>query len=219
MAKSRIAVIVGSNRRDSINRKLARALAKLGADKFDASFVRIDDLAMFNQDLEGNLPEEAVRFKSELANADGVLIVTPEHDRSIPALLKNAVDWGARPYGKNSWAGKPGFITGTSPGAIGSALAQQHLRSVMVGLGMILLGGEAYVTFKPNLVDDDGDITDESTKKFLQGFLDRFFIGCAALTARPALSNSGSLSMLAGGGAVQLQWWGSTAAYWPDGYR
>jgi chromate reductase len=174
MAKSRIAIIVGSNRRDSINRKLARALAKLGADKFDASFVRIDDLPMFNQDLEGNLPEEAVRFKSEIANADGVLIVTPEHDRSIPALLKNAVDWGARPYGKNSWAGKPGFITGTSPGAIGSALAQQHLRSVMVGLGMILLGGEAYVTFKPNLVDEDGNITDESTRKFLQGFLDRF---------------------------------------------
>jgi chromate reductase len=151
MAKSRIAIIVGSNRRDSINRKLARALAKLGADKFDARFVRIDDLPMFNQDLEGNLPEEAVRFKSE-----------------------NAVDWGARPYGKNSWAGKPGFITGTSPGAIGSALAQQHLRSVMVGLGMILLGGEAYVTFKPNLVDEDGNITDENTRKFLQGFLDRF---------------------------------------------
>jgi chromate reductase, NAD(P)H dehydrogenase (quinone) len=174
MAKPRIAIIVGSNRRDSINRKLARALAKLGADKFDASLVRIDDLPMFNQDLEGNLPEEAVRFKSELANADGVLIVTPEHDRSIPALLKSAVDWGARPYGKNSWAGKPGFITGTSPGAIGSALAQQHLRSVMVGLGMILLGGEAYVTFKPDLVDEVGNIADESTRKFLQGFLDRF---------------------------------------------
>src|SRR5262249_23751366 len=82
---------------------------------------------------------------SELARADGVLIVTPEHDRSIPAVLKNAIDWGARPWGKNSWTGKPTFITGTSPGAIGSALAQQHLRSVMVGLGMILLGGEAYV--------------------------------------------------------------------------
>ena len=143
MAKPRVAIIVGSNRRNSINRKLARALAKPGADKFDASFLRIDDLPMFNQDLEGNLPEEAVRFKSELATADGVLIVTPEHDRSIPALLKNAVDWGARPYGKNSWTGKPGFITGTSPGAIGSALAQQHLRSVMVGLGMILQSGEA----------------------------------------------------------------------------
>src|ERR1700722_4640617 len=182
MVRPRIAIIVGSNRRDSINRKLARALAELGADKPDASFVRIDDLPMFNQELEGDLPEEAVRFKSELAKADGVLIVTPEHDRSIPALLKNAVDWGARPYGKNSWAGKPGFITGTSPGAIGSALAQQHLRSVMVGLGMILLGGEAYVTFKPNLVDEDGNITDESTRKFLQGSLDRFISLVARLS-------------------------------------
>jgi chromate reductase len=174
MAKLHLAVIVGSNRRDSINRKLAQALTKLGADKFDANFVRIDDLPMFNQDLEGNLPAEVVRFKNELAHADGVLIVTPEHDRSIPAVLKNAVDWGARPWGKNSWAGKPAFITGTSPGAIGSALAQQHLRSVMTGLGMILQGGEAYVTFKPDLVDDQGNIGDESTRKFLQGFLDQF---------------------------------------------
>jgi chromate reductase len=174
MAKPHLAVIVGSNRRDSINRKLAQALTKLGADKFDASFVRIDDLPMFNQDLEGDLPAEVVRFKNELARAGGVLIVTPEHDRSIPAVLKNAVDWGARPWGKNSWAGKPAFITGTSPGAIGSALAQQHLRSVMTGLGMILQGGEAYVTFKPDLVDDQGNIGDESTRKFLQGFLDQF---------------------------------------------
>ena len=174
MAKPHLAVIVGSNRRDSINRKLAQALTKLGADKFDASFVRIDDLPMFNQDLEGNLPAEVVRFKNELARAGGVLIVTPEHDRSIPAVLKNAVDWGARPWGKNSWTGKPAFITGTSPGAIGSALAQQHLRSVMTGLGMILQGGEAYVTFKPDLVDDQGNIGDESTRKFLQGFLDQF---------------------------------------------
>ena len=125
---------------------------------------------MYNQDNEGNLPPEVVRFKNELARADGVLIVTPEHDRSIPAVLKNAIDWGARPWGKNSWIGKPGFITGTSPGAIGSALAQQHLRSVMTGLGMILLGGEAYVTFKPNLIDDHGNIGDESTRKFLAGF-------------------------------------------------
>jgi chromate reductase, NAD(P)H dehydrogenase (quinone) len=174
MAKPHIAIVVGSNRRDSINRKLAQALAKLGADKFDASIVRIDDLPMFNQDHEGNLPPEVVRFKSEIARADGVLIVTPEHDRSIPAVLKNAVDWGARPYGKNSWAGKPTFITGTSPGAIGSAIAQQHLRSVMVSLGTILLGGEAYVTFKPNLVDDQGNIGDDGTRQFLQGFLDQF---------------------------------------------
>jgi chromate reductase len=174
MPKPQIAVIVGSNRRESINRKLAHALAKLGADKFDATFVRIDDLPMYNQDVEGNLPAEVVRFKNEIARADGVVIVTPEHNRSIPTVLKNAVDWGARPYGKNSWTDKPGFITGTSPGAIGSALAQQHLRSVMISLGMTLLGGEAYVTFKPNLIDEHGDIGDESTQKFLQTFVDRF---------------------------------------------
>ncbi len=174
MAKLHLAVIVGSNRRESINRKLALALAKLGADKFDANFVRIDHLPMFNQDLEGSLPPEVVRFKNELAQADGILIVTPEHNRSIPAVLKNAIDWGARPYGQNSWAGKPTFITGTSPGAMGSAIAQQHLRSVMVSMGTILQGGEAYVTFKPNLIDEHGNIGDESTQKFLQGFVDRF---------------------------------------------
>jgi chromate reductase, NAD(P)H dehydrogenase (quinone) len=184
MGKLNLAVIVGSNRRDSINRKLAHALARLGAGSFEASFPRIDDLPMFNQDLEGNLPAEVVRFKSELARADGVLIVTPEHDRSIPALLKNAVDWGARrPYGKNSWAGKPAFITGTSPGAIGSALAQHHLRSIMVGLGATLLGGEAYVTFKPDLINDQGNIGDEGTRQFLQGFIDRFATLARRLTS------------------------------------
>jgi chromate reductase len=172
--KPQIAVIVGSNRRQSINRNLAQALVNLAADKLDATFVRIDDLPMYNQDSEGSLPAEVSRYKNELARADGVLIVTPEHDRSIPAVLKNAIDWGARPYGKNSWSGKVGFITGTSPGAIGSALAQQHLRSVMTGLGMTLLGGEAYITFKPNLVDEQGKIGDESTRNFLQNFVDRF---------------------------------------------
>jgi len=170
----RIAVIVGSNRRESINRKLAQALVRLGAGKFEATFARIDDLPMYNQDNEGALPPEVVRFKNEIAQADGVLIVTPEHDRSIPAVLKNAIDWGARPWGRNSWPGKPAFITGTSPGAIGSALAQQHLRSVMTGLGMILIGGEAYITFKPNLIDEHGNIGDDGTKKFLADFIDRF---------------------------------------------
>jgi chromate reductase, NAD(P)H dehydrogenase (quinone) len=184
----KVAVIVGSIRHDSINRKLASALVALGAGKFDATFVRIDDLPMYNQDNEGNLPPEVVRFKNAVAQADGVLIVTPEHDRSIPAALKNAIDWGARPWGKNSWTGKPAFITGTSPGPIGSALAQQHLRSVMTGLGMILLGGEAYITFKPNLIDDNGTIGDEGTKKFLHDFVDRF----AHLVARlaPALAQA-----------------------------
>ena len=183
MAKPHIAFVVGSNRRDSINKKLAQALIQLGADKFDGSVVRIDDLPIFNQDNEHNLPPEVVRFKDELAKADGILIVTPEHDRSIPTVLKNALDWGARPYGKNSWAGKPLFITGTSPGAIGTAIAQQHLRSIMVSLGTILMGGEAYVTFKPDLIDADGNIINDDTRKFLQGFLDKFAVLVGKLTA------------------------------------
>jgi chromate reductase, NAD(P)H dehydrogenase (quinone) len=169
-----IAVIVGSNRRESINRKLAQALINLGAGKFDAKIVRIDDLPMYNQDNEGNLSPEVARFKDEIKRADGVLFVTPEHNRSVPTALKNAIDWGARPYGTSVWPGKPGFITGTSPGAIGTALVQANLRTVMLGLGMTLLGGESYVTFKPNLIDDQGTIADESTKKFLQDFVDRF---------------------------------------------
>jgi chromate reductase len=170
----KIAVIVGSNRRESINRKLAQALVKLAGSKFEAKFVRIDDLPMFNQDLEANLPAEVVRYKADIAGADGVLIVTPEHDRSIPAVLKNAIDWGARPYGRSIWPNKPAFITGTSQGVIGTALAQQHLRSVMISLGMLLLGGEAYITFGPGLIDEQGNIGDESTKAFLQSFVDRF---------------------------------------------
>src|SRR6204780_3942824 len=174
MAMPQVAVIVGSNRRESINRKLALALIKLGAGKFDARIVRIDDLPIYNQDNEGSLPPEVVRFKDEIAKADGVMIVTPEHNRSMPTALKNAIDWGARPWGKSNWPGKPGFIPGTSPGAIGTALVQANLRTVMLGLGMTLLGGESYVQFKPNLIDDEGNVTDESTQKFLQGFIDRF---------------------------------------------
>jgi chromate reductase, NAD(P)H dehydrogenase (quinone) len=174
MPKPQVAVIVGSNRKESINRRYAKALAKLGAERFDSNFVRIDDLPMFNQDLEANLPAEVTRFKDEIKRADGVLIVSPEHDRSMPTVLNNAVHWGARPFGTSVWPGKPGFITGITPGAIGTALAQAHLRSVMLGLGMTLLGGEAYVSNKQGLFDDNGNIGDESTKNFLQGFVDRF---------------------------------------------
>jgi chromate reductase, NAD(P)H dehydrogenase (quinone) len=171
----RIAVIVGSNRRDSINRKLAQALIKLGAGKFDAHIARIDDLPIYNQDHEGSLAPEILRFKDELASADGVLIVTPEHNRSIPTALKNAIDWGARPWGKNNWAGKPVLLAGTSPGALGAALAQVHLRQVLgASLGAFVFGGEIYVTFKQGLIDDSGNIGDENTKKFLQDFVDRF---------------------------------------------
>jgi len=180
MPKPYLAVIVGSNRKESINRKYAAALAKLAADKFDVHFVRIDDLPLFNQDHEANPVPEVTRFKDEIGKADGILIVTPEHDRSISAVLKNAIDWGARPAGTNRWAGKSVFITGTSPGALGTALAQLHLRSMLgASLGANIMGGEAYISFKPNLFDDQGNIGDESTQKFLQGFIDRFatFVG------------------------------------------
>jgi chromate reductase len=180
MAKFKVAVIIGSNRRESVNRRLGHALTKLGADKFAFSFIQIDDLPLYNQDLEAELPNTVARFKSEIAAADGLLFVTPEHNRSIPTVLKNAIDWGARPYGQNSWNGKPAAITGTSPGAIGAAIAQQHLRQVLGNLGVLVMGGEAYVSFKPGFIDADGAIADESARKFLQGFVDQF----ATLVAR-----------------------------------
>ncbi len=186
MAQFKIALIVGSNRRESVNRKLALALARLGSPGFDFKFAQIDDLPLYNQDDEGNLPASVVRFKSEIAGDDGVIFVTPEHNRSIPAVLKNAIDWGGRPWGKNSWTGKVAAVTGTSPGAIGSALAQQHLRQILGAQGVLLMGGETYITFKEGLIDSSGMVADESTRGFLKSFVDQF----AALVARfatPAL--------------------------------
>jgi chromate reductase len=175
MAMHKLGIIVGSNRRESINRKLAQALAKLGGDAFEAKFITIDDLPMYNQDNEQPLPAPVARFKADLAGSDALLFVTPEHSRSIPAVLKNAIDWGSRPYGKNAWAGKPAAITGTSGGAIGTAVAQQHLRQVLgSGMGMHVLGGEAYITFKPELIDAQGNVTDDSVRTFLKNFIDQF---------------------------------------------
>ncbi len=174
MAKLKLAVIVGSNRRDSINRKLAQALAKLGEGAFDASFVQIDDLPMFNQDLEPNRPESTLRLKREIEAADAILIVTPEHNRSIPAVLKNAIDWASRPYGKNSWAGKTVAVTGTSGGAVGTAVSQNELRMILTNLAGVVVGGQVFVTFKDDLVDAQNNVTNEATRGFLQGFIDNF---------------------------------------------
>jgi len=185
MARFNIAVIVGSNRRESLNRKLAQALARLGADKFVFNFVQIDDLPLYNQDLEAELPKSVARLKAELAAADGLLFVTAEHNRSIPAVLKNAIDWGARPYGRNSWAEKPAAITGTSPGAVGTALAQQHLRQILGDIGVLVMGGEAYISFKPGLIDQSGTIADDSTRGFLKAFIEQF----AVLVARMSFAH------------------------------
>lgn len=180
MAKLELGIIVGSNRKDSINRKLAHALARLGGDAFEARFIRIDDLPMYNQDNEQPLPQTVARFKAEVEASQALLFVTPEHSSSLPAVLKNAIDWGARPYGKTSWPGKPAAITGTSAGSISTAVVQQHLHAVLSGLGLHVVGGEAYINFKQGLIDEHGDVTDESVRKFLQSFVDRF----AAFAAR-----------------------------------
>jgi chromate reductase, NAD(P)H dehydrogenase (quinone) len=174
MARFKVAVVVGSNRRDSINKKLAQALAGLGAGKADFSVVQIDDLPMYNQDHEADLPKPVARFKAEIATADLVLFVTPEHSRSIPAVLKNAIDWGARPWGQNSWTGKTVAVTGASIGAIGTAIAQNHLKGILLAQGTKVAAGEVFLTFRDGLIDDAGNVTDESTRKFLQGFVDQF---------------------------------------------
>jgi chromate reductase, NAD(P)H dehydrogenase (quinone) len=180
MNRLKIAVVVGSNRRESINRKLAQALVRLGEDDFDASWVEIADLPMYNADLEP--PASVGRFKADITAADGLLIVTPEHNRSIPAVLKNAIDWGSKPADSNVWRDKPVVITGTSPGAIGTAVGQQHLRQVLGVLSALVMGGEAYISFKPDLVAADGSITVEATRVFLKDYMRRF----AALTTKLA---------------------------------
>jgi chromate reductase, NAD(P)H dehydrogenase (quinone) len=174
MAKLKLGVIVGSNRRESINRKLAQALVRLGGDQFEAKFIQIDDLPMFNQDDEQQVPEKVARYKAEVEASDALLFVTPEHNRSIPAVLKNTIDWGARPWGKSSWPGKPAAVTGTSGGVISTAVAQQHLRVVLANLGLHLMGGEAYIQFKADLIDAQGGVADENVRKFLKAFIDKF---------------------------------------------
>jgi chromate reductase len=174
MAKLKLGVIVGSNRRESINRRLAQALGKLGADAFDARFLQIDDLPLYNQDDETPVPAPVARFKREIEASDALLFVTPEHSRSIPTVLKNAIDWGARPWGKNSWPNKPGAIIGTSGGAISTAIAQLHLRGILSAQGVHVMGGEAYIQFKPELIDQNGGVADDNVRKFLQAFVDGF---------------------------------------------
>ena len=177
MTNPTLAIIVGSNRRDSINRKLAGGIAKLAVDRFEVTFVQIDDLPMYNQDHEDPLPAPVARFKGEIKAADALLFVTPEHNRSVPAVLKNAIDWGTRPYGQNVWDGKLAMVTGTSQGAVGTALAQQHLRSMLTSiLGAVVVGTEAYIQFKPELIDAGGKIANEDTAKFLQGFIDKLAV-------------------------------------------
>jgi chromate reductase len=161
-------------RRDSYNIKLAHRLTKLAPPDFAFSIAGIGDLPLYNQDDDANQAPQVKRFKAEIAASDGLLFVTPEYNRSIPGVLKNAIDHASRPYGKNAWAGKPAGVIGISPGAIGTALAQQHLRNILAYLDVPTLGQpEAFLQMKDGLFEADGGIG-AASRQFLQGWMDRY---------------------------------------------
>jgi len=174
MSEIRIAVLVGSLRRESHNQRLARALERLAPPHVHFHRVEIGDLPPYNQDEEKRPAPPVQRFKREIAEAHGVLFVTPEYNRSVPGVLKNAIDHGSRPYGESVWAGKPAAVIGVSIGAIGTAVAQQHLRSMLAYLDMPALAQpEVFLHYKDGLFTHDGQIGDAS-REFLQGWMDRF---------------------------------------------
>jgi chromate reductase, NAD(P)H dehydrogenase (quinone) len=173
-----IAVIVGSLRKESLNRRLADALPALAPPGFAFTRPRIDDLPPYNQDQDDSPPPSATRLKQEIAAATGVIFVTPEYNRSIPGVLKNAIDHASRPYGQSAWQGKPAGLLGISPGAPGTSMAQQHLRLMLAYLDMPTLGQpEVYLQMKEGLLVDDGKggtTLGADSRKFLQGWMDRY---------------------------------------------
>jgi len=174
MAQYQIAVIVGSLRKDSFNLKLANAIVKLAPADFTFRQVQISDLPLYNQDDDANQAASVKRMKAEIAAAQGILFCTPEYNRSIPGVLKNAIDHASRPHGQSAWGGKPAGIIGISPGATGTAMAQQHLRNVLVTLDVATLPApEIFLQMKEGLFDADGNIG-EASKKFLQGWMDKY---------------------------------------------
>ena len=168
-----IAVLVGSLRKDSFNRKLADALPALAPDGVRFQIQRIDDLPLYNQDDDDNPPEAATRLKQAITSADGVLFVTPEYNRSVPGVLKNAIDHASRPYGDSAWARKPAGVIGVSIGAAGTAMAQQHLRNVLAYLDMPTLGQpEAFIQWRDGLVE--GGQIGSASRDFLNGWMEGF---------------------------------------------
>ncbi len=174
MTQYEIAVVVGSLRRESFNLKFATAIARLAPPEFVIKQARIDDLPLYNQDDDANQADAVKRLKSEIAGSQGVLFVTAEYNRSIPGVLKNAIDHASRPYGRSAWAGKPAGVIGVSVGAIGTALSQQHLRNVLAYLDMPTMAQpEAFIQAKDGLFDDAGNIGPASVK-FLQSWMDTY---------------------------------------------
>lgn len=174
MSQYQIAVVIGSLRKDSFNRKLAGAIVKLAPAEFTFKQVQIGDLPLYNQDDDTDPSEPVKRLKGEIAAAQGLLFLTPEYNRSIPGVLKNALDHASRPYGKNGWAGKPAGVLGVSVGAVGTAVAQQHLRTILAYLDVPTLGQpEAFIQAKEGLFDEAGNIG-EASKKFMQGWMAQY---------------------------------------------
>lgn len=174
MDQYKIGVVVGSLRKDSINKKLANAITKLAPAGFTFKNIEIDKLPLYNQDNDDSQPDVVVKLKNDITSCDALIFVTPEYNRSIPGVLKNAIDHGSRPYGKNAWDNKPTGVLGSSIGTIGSALAQQHLRNILAYLNAPTMGQpEAFIQIKDDFFDEHGDIGPGS-KKFLQGWMDAY---------------------------------------------
>lgn len=175
MSQYPIALLVGSLRRNSFNRQLADALAALAPPELSFQYVRIDDLPPYNQDDDANPAEPVKRLKAEITAAKGLLFVTPEYNRSIPGVLKNAIDHASRPYGHSVWAGKPAGVVGASVGAPGTSMAQQHLRNILAYLDVPTLGQpEVFIHVKDGLFDEGGNLANAETRAFLQGWMDRY---------------------------------------------
>jgi chromate reductase len=175
MTTYKVGYLVGSLAAQSINRKLAGALIRLAPENLEFSEIGFGDLPLYSYDYDDDFPAPAREFKAAIKAADAILFVTPEYNRSIPGALKNAIDWASRPYGTNAFARKPSAVIGTSPGAIGTAVAQQDLRSVLGFLNSPQMNApEAYIQFKPGLITDQGEVTVESTEQFLRGYMQEF---------------------------------------------
>jgi chromate reductase len=175
MPPYKVGYLVGSIATKSINRKLAQALVRLAPPELQLSEIPFKDLPIYSYDYDADYPPVARKFKEAIAASDAILFVTPEYNRSIPGGLKNAIDWASRPYGKNAFTRKPAAIIGTSPGAIGTAVAQQQLRSVLAFCNAPLMNSvEAYIQFRQGLIADDGQVTEPSTEKFLRNYMAEF---------------------------------------------
>ncbi len=175
MSNYKVGYLIGSLAAGSINRKLAMALIKLAPAQLTLTEIPFKDLPLYSYDYDADFPAPARAFKDALKAVDAVMFVTPEYNRSIPGGLKNAIDWASRPYGTNSFTHKPSAVIGTSPGAIGTAIAQQSLRSVLGFCNSPQMNApEAYIQFKPGLITDEGDVTVETTETFLRTYMQEF---------------------------------------------